>query len=247
MEKTIGAIKTGGNLIRAVQEARYTDLPLRMRIVVPHGLKLTDAQGREIKSFSVKQKTNNGEEVGFNMHIIDDFSNSSQTFMSIGACFEFSKPEDIEYCDPPEVIDLGDKSIQPLVDFDRSGPVETVNIMDPNSLKTIIKYSLIRTLGRLTFDIHEQDDDHRYWGPDDGIFWRFQASNGYEVISRSRMDIETDRIWILGGATDGRSQRSGTMPVSSEETLTKMIPAYHKALHDWARFRLALKYNQGTK
>lgn len=248
MEKSYGALRTVDDFMGALGNGLHSNSPVYTKIVVPHGLKLTDASGREIKSFKVKHGTNGGDaKCGFTLFAIDSMREPEKNEVTIGTCFEFSRAEDIVYNDVPKIIDIGDRQITPLVDFDRAGPVETANIMDPNTMTTILKYSLIRTRGRLTFDIHAQDDEHRYWGPDDGIFWRFTASNNYEVISRSRMDIETDRIWLWGGKQDKRADRSGSMPVSCEESLTKMIPEYHKALLEWATLRMALKYNQSME
>lgn len=65
-------------------------------------------------------------------------------------------------------------------------------------MKIVLKYRLIATTRRLTFDIVYQDPSTIWMGDDDGEYFKFVASNGYEVISRSRMDIQTERIWILG-------------------------------------------------
>ena len=54
---------------------------------------------------------------------------------------------------------------------------------------TLLEYSLIKTTRRLTFDIHFQHDSVTWTGDDDGAYPRYTATNGYEVISRSRMDI----------------------------------------------------------
>jgi len=61
-------------------------------------------------------------------------------------------------------------------------------------VKILLAYKLIKTTRRLTFDILAQDADTIYMGDDDGAYFKFVASNGYEVISRSRMDIQTERL-----------------------------------------------------
>jgi len=59
-------------------------------------------------------------------------------------------------------------------------------------MKILLEYALIKTTRRLTFDIIFQDPSVTYMGDDDGEYFIFTASNGYQVISRSRMDIQTD-------------------------------------------------------
>ena len=99
--------------------------------------------------------------------------------------------------------------------------------------KILLKCRLIKTTRRLTFDILYQDLDTIYMGDDDGDYFKFVASNGYEVISRSRMDIQTERIWLLGAkyVTD---PRSGTMVFSSDEKRDKAYHNFVYALNHWA-------------
>ena len=61
---------------------------------------------------------------------------------------------------------------------------------------------LIKTTRRLTFDIVYQDPKTIWMGDDDGEYHRFVASNGYEVISRSRMDIQTERHAFVTAKVD---------------------------------------------
>lgn len=98
----------------------------------------------------------------------------------------------------------------------------------------ILQYSLILTTNRITLDIQYQNPKYRYFGPDDGDYWSFKASNGYEVISRSRTDIQTERIWLLGGKNDAKAQRSGTLAVPDSEECTVWYNNFHQALHEWA-------------
>lgn len=97
----------------------------------------------------------------------------------------------------------------------------------------IIQYTLTKTTRRLTFDITFQREDTRYKGEDDGPYFKFVASNGYEVISRSRMDIQTERLWILGAK---ENERSGTMVFSSDEKRDIAYTGFVKALDEWAQF-----------
>lgn len=92
---------------------------------------------------------------------------------------------------------------------------------------------LIKTTRRLTFDIIYQHPDTIYMGEDDGEYFAFTASNGYQVISRSRMDIQTERIWLLG-AKHKEESRSGTMVFSSDEKRDKAYDEFVIALEEWA-------------
>lgn len=96
---------------------------------------------------------------------------------------------------------------------------------------TILKYVLLKTKHRLTFDIVYQAEKTRYRGDDDGDYFFFRASNRYEVISRSRMDIQTERIWLLGGQPH---ERSGSMIFSSDEKRDKAYSQFKLALTEWA-------------
>lgn len=97
----------------------------------------------------------------------------------------------------------------------------------------VLSYSLVRTTRRLTLDILWQDPDTIYMGEDDGPYFKFVASNGYEVISRSRMDIQTERIWLLG-AKHKEEGRSGSMVFSSDEKRDAAYEQFILALNEWA-------------
>jgi hypothetical protein len=99
--------------------------------------------------------------------------------------------------------------------------------------KVILIYKLIKTTRRLTFDVVYQEDRLIYKGEDDGPYYKFIASNGYEVISRSRMDIQTERIWLLG-AKHLEESRSGTMVFSSDEKRDVAYSAFILALDEYA-------------
>jgi len=93
----------------------------------------------------------------------------------------------------------------------------------------VLEYKLIPTKRRLTFEILYQD--MRFCGTTDDDYLTFKASNGKEIISRSRMDIQTDRLWLLGCGPD---ERSGSMVFSSDEKRDKMEEEFHEALKEWA-------------
>ena len=93
----------------------------------------------------------------------------------------------------------------------------------------VLEYRLIATKRRLTFEIIFQD--MRFCGTTDDDYLTFKASNGVEIISRSRMDIQTDRLWLLGCGPD---ERSGSMVFSSDEKRDKMEEEFHEALKEWA-------------
>jgi hypothetical protein len=97
--------------------------------------------------------------------------------------------------------------------------------------KIILSYVLVKTTRRLTFDIVRQDYAVTYMGEDDGEYFTFEASNGYQVISRSRMDIQTERLWLLG-ASDER--RSGTMVFSTDQKRDAAYVEFIKAIDEWA-------------
>ena len=100
----------------------------------------------------------------------------------------------------------------------------------------LLKYRLIKTTKRLTFDIVWQLASVTYCGEDDGGYYKFVASNGYEVISRSRMDIQTERLWILGAKRhEEDGSRSGTMVFTSNEKRDKAYVEFTRALHEWAQ------------
>lgn len=98
----------------------------------------------------------------------------------------------------------------------------------------LLEYRLIRTTRRLTFDILYQDALTIYYGDDDGDYFKFVASNGYEVISRSRMDIQTERLWLLGAKSEDE-QRSGTMVFSSDEKAEAAEYEFVRAIDEWAK------------
>lgn len=94
----------------------------------------------------------------------------------------------------------------------------------------VVEYQLLKTNRRLTFDITFQSEDSRYRGHDDGPYFTFTASNGYQVISRSRMDIQTERLWMLGAA---ENERSGSMVFSSNEKRDTAYDQFQTALAEW--------------
>lgn len=97
----------------------------------------------------------------------------------------------------------------------------------------LLKYRLIKTTRRLTFDIVYQDEKTIWMGEDDGDYYKFVCpKTGYEVISRSRMDIQTERIWLLGAKWKDEP-RSGTMVFSSDEKRDKAYDKFILALENW--------------
>jgi hypothetical protein len=98
----------------------------------------------------------------------------------------------------------------------------------------LIDYHLIATNRRLTFEILSQHEATRYRGEDDGDYLTFTASNGYQVISRSRMDIQTERLWLLGAL---ENERSGSMVFSSNEKRDACMDQFQQALREWCRWQ----------
>lgn len=95
----------------------------------------------------------------------------------------------------------------------------------------IIQYELIKTKQRLTFDIHFQREDTIYRGEDDGDYYVFIASNGYELHSRSRMDIHTERLWLVGAK---ENCRSGSTIFSSDLKRDRAYDQFVAAISEWA-------------
>lgn len=85
----------------------------------------------------------------------------------------------------------------------------------------------------MTFDILWQHPLSIYKGDDDGDYYKFVASNGYEIISRSHMDIQTERLWLLG---DKEPDRSGTMVFSSDEKRDQAYNEFQKAITEWFEY-----------
>jgi hypothetical protein len=105
----------------------------------------------------------------------------------------------------------------------------------------LLQYRLIKTERRLTFDILAQHESTRYRGDDDGDYITFTASNGYQVISRSRMDIQTERLWLLGASEE---TRSGTMVFSTNEKRDAAYAQFNLALEEWAAQYSGLSYEE---
>lgn len=103
-------------------------------------------------------------------------------------------------------------------------------IDDP--VQELLNYRLIKAERRLVFDILYQAPHTRWMGDDDGDYHEFTASNGYVVISRSRMDIQTERLWLLGASDE---TRSGTMVFATNEKRDIAFDKFHQALEEWAQ------------
>lgn len=101
-------------------------------------------------------------------------------------------------------------------------------------MQKLLDYQLLKTTRRLTFDIVFQAPATIFNGDDDGGYFTFTASNGYQIISRSRMDIQTERIWLLGATSLTGDHRSGSMVFSSNEKRDAAYLQFEKALNEWA-------------
>ena len=110
----------------------------------------------------------------------------------------------------------------------------------------ILRYHLIPTTRRLTFDIVFQSPETIWMGEDDGEYFKFQASNGYEVISRSRMDIQTERLWLLGAKYLDEA-RSGTMVFSDNEKRDRAFAKFTQALGEWASANGGVAVNEFSR
>jgi hypothetical protein len=105
--------------------------------------------------------------------------------------------------------------------------------LGPPRRTEVIEYKLIKTRRRLTFDILWQHPDTIFKGEDDDDYYKFIASNGYEIISRSRMDIQTERLWLLGAK---EHERSGSMVFSSDEKRDQAYNEFQKAITEWFEY-----------
>lgn len=99
--------------------------------------------------------------------------------------------------------------------------------------REVLKYRLIRTTKRITFEIVWQDPEITFSGEDDDNYFSFLASNNFMIISRSRMDIQTERLWLKGGTNDLVAFRSGSMVLDSNEKRDKVYNGFLKAISEW--------------
>lgn len=115
--------------------------------------------------------------------------------------------------------------------------IEQLNIKNNTAAnkdeEVLLRFLLVKTTKRLTFDVVYQHPRTIYNGPDDGPYFLFTASNKYQVISRSRSDIQTERLWLLG-AKHETDPRSGTMVFSDDAKRDKAHDEFIIALLEWA-------------
>lgn len=98
----------------------------------------------------------------------------------------------------------------------------------------VVEYQLVKFTKRLVFDIHYQHPDLIFSGEDDGDYFKYIATNGYEIISRSRMDIQTERLWILGAKHSTlEGSRSGTMVFSDNNKRDLAFHKFNKAMEEF--------------
>lgn len=91
---------------------------------------------------------------------------------------------------------------------------------------------LIKTTKRLTFQIVFQAFD--VTNRDINDIKQFRASNGYDIISEHRMDIQSRRIWLLGAENDQPSIRSGTMATPTQALCDDGFTGTISAFNEWA-------------
>lgn len=108
----------------------------------------------------------------------------------------------------------------------------------------MLSYRLVKTTKRLTFDIIYQSPALTFDGADDEDYYMFIASNGYQVMSRSRLDIQTERIWLRGGTNDDIANRSGTMVFSSNEKRDKAFDGFNLAIKEFVAYYLDNEYHR---
>lgn len=98
----------------------------------------------------------------------------------------------------------------------------------------LLECYLIKTTKRITLDIIYQAA--RVTNKDAASMKVFKASNGYEVISEHRMDIQSRRIWLLGASNDEPAMRSGTLALPVQSMCDETFPEFIAALKEWANF-----------
>lgn len=108
----------------------------------------------------------------------------------------------------------------------------------------LLSYRLVKTTKRLTFDIIYQSPSITFNGSDDEDYYMFIASNGYQVMSRSRLDIQTERVWLKGGTNDDIAKRSGTMVFSSNEKRDKAFDGFNLAIKEFVTYYLDNKVHK---
>ena len=96
----------------------------------------------------------------------------------------------------------------------------------------VLDCALIKTTKRITFEIFYQAG--RITNFDDAGMKYFKASNGYEIISEHRMDIQSRRIWLRGAADDAPAIRSGTLALPTQTMCDDTFPEFIAALKEWA-------------
>ena len=106
--------------------------------------------------------------------------------------------------------------------------------IDPNDERPVLLvFRLIKMTRRLCMDIEFQAD-HVTWDKEDHEgYYKFTASNGYEVISRSRPAVETERMWLLGGKRHTENH-SATKVCGTNEMRDHEYEQHLKAIHEWA-------------
>lgn len=111
------------------------------------------------------------------------------------------------------------------------------NIRVVGSGDILLECFLIKTKKRITFDILYQHP--RVTNSDPLNMKVFRASNGYEVISEHRMDIQSRRVWLLGASNDEPAMRSGTLALPVQSMCDETFPEFLECLGQWA------EHNQG--
>lgn len=96
----------------------------------------------------------------------------------------------------------------------------------------VLDCSLIKTTKRLTFEIHYQAE--KVTNRDECGMQYFKASNGYEIISEHRLDIQSRRIWLRGAAEDAPAIRSGSLALPTQQMCDDTFPEFIAALREWA-------------
>jgi hypothetical protein len=108
----------------------------------------------------------------------------------------------------------------------------TTKILGNADGECLLEGWLIKTTKRLTFQINYQAAV--ITNTDLSGIKQFTATNGYDVISEHRMDIQSRRIWLLGAENDQPAIRSGTMATPVQSLCDEGFIGTIEALRQWA-------------
>lgn len=112
--------------------------------------------------------------------------------------------------------------------------IDEMYLTQYNPEKILLVYRLIKTNKRLTFDISYQSPRITETKSGDENRTYFKATNGVEVISCSRMDLHSQKIWLHGAEDDQCADRSGSLVFPNNAKRDLEYNQFIQALNEWA-------------